>query len=184
MLLTACNLLLIFLCSSASTPSDLGSKSFFLIKGQHQINHLRHATSVSNLPETFGKQGSTLLSRTVIPKQRIWHSIDDFTLQVFRKPHVLDWYIADVATDGDPTAVTLNGAFSCIDMGGGITDPISWWVADRLDRNLNFTSQVGGFKRMDASSAPGPHNDFTQRCLHRRVYQKGRRLCESRGDHM
>lgn len=182
---TACTLLLFVSSTSASIPhSDLLSKSFSLTKGQHQVNHLRHATSISNLPDAFGKQRSTLLSRVVVPKQNIWHAIDDFTLQVFGKPYLLDWYIADIATDGDPTAATLNGAFSCIDMGKSNADPISWWVANKLERNVNFTSKVGGFKRMDASSAPGSRSDFTRRCLNGRVYQKGRRLCENRNDHL
>lgn len=152
------------------------------VKGETQYNYLRHAVAVSNSGLAYGKYGSTLLGRQVVSRHKIWSTIDDFTQAIYKNPETLDWYVADLGTDGDPRAVTLNAGFSCLDVGNSNSEPISWWVAENLNPETNDTRGVGGINRLPPGTE-GSFNDILARCLSGRTFEKGRRLVEHLGQH-
>ena len=154
----------------------------FKVKGESQYNYLRHSVAVSNNGETYGKHGSTLLGRHVVSPNRIWSSVDDITKSIFAKPDTLDWYSADVGTDGDPQAVTLNAGFSCIDLGLSSSAPISWWVASGVSKKILVEPGINGMN-IDSAGMHGSFNDIVVQCLEGRKYEPGRRLVEHVDQH-
>lgn len=145
--------------------STFGATVSLVYNGETQHNVLCHAVAVSDLNTTFGKKGSSLLSRAIVSPRGIWSSIDEFTKEMFKEPSVLDWYIADVGSDGDPRSISLQGMFSCIYRGRNSSEPISWFVATGLSKLLKTEEGPDGFKRSVVGQASS--DDITEQCLKR-----------------
>lgn len=149
------------------------------VQGQSKVNELRHTVAISNLPSSFGKQGSLLLSRSLVAPSRVWHPdvVDFFTRNVLEDPSRLDWYVADVVKD----TVSINYAFSCLDLGQSSAVPLTWWVSTEFTELTNLTGGVGSAER--SSGGDGSVNDITERCLNGRKPIPGLRLVEHNDQH-
>lgn len=150
------------------------------VQGQTPLNILRHTVALSSLPTQFGKSGSLLLSRSVVAPKNIWNAIDPTTAKVLSDPARLDWYVADLSTDGRGT-ITINAGFSCLDLGRSNSVPLTWWASENLTRLIKIYDGPGG--AFLGTAGDGSINDITARCLDGRRFDPNLRLVEHHDQH-
>ncbi|PXF49378.1 hypothetical protein BWQ96_00694 [Gracilariopsis chorda] len=150
------------------------------VQGQSLVNNLRHAVAVSNLPSQFGKKGSALLSRHVVPKAHIWRDIPLFMRELLSNPARLDWWVADL--NGE--TVTLNAGFSCLDRGKSSSVPLTWWGSRSMSELESLQDAPGGAVLGSSKAATEASvNDITDQCLKQRTPDLSLRLVEHHGQH-
>lgn len=175
---TTSSYLILYLISLAILQSP--SQVTAIVQGQSPVNNIRHAVAVSNLPSQFGKKGSALLSRHVVPKARIWKHIPLFMRELLSDPARLDWWVADL--NGE--TVTLNAGFSCLDKGKSSSAPLTWWASEGLSELTTLQDAPGGAVLGGSDEATeATVNDITDQCLKQRTPDLRLRLIEHHGQH-
>ncbi|CAN8066010.1 unnamed protein product [Agarophyton chilense] len=162
------------------------------LQGQSVANRLRHGVAVSGLPSQFGKKGSAVLSRLVIPRSQVWNpkNLHPFVEHMFRDPSRLDWLVADVISmEREPDLITINGGFSCLDRGKSSSYPLTWWVSENLTELTELKSGPGGAEIQSLNGTASSDDsrssvhDITAQCLTRRMPDPSLRLVEHHGVH-
>ncbi|KAI0557789.1 hypothetical protein FGB62_261g06 [Gracilaria domingensis] len=193
MYITSSRLTVQGLIASALLLAILPALGESTLQGQSRANRLRHGVAVSSLPSHFGKRGSAVLSRSVIPRSQIWNpgNLDPFIVEMFGRPEKLDWYVADVINMHQSTnpLITINGGFSCLDRGRSSSYPLTWWVSENLTELTELKSEPGGAEIRSLDDIQSPEDsestvhDITEQCMSQRRADPSLRLVEHHGVH-